>query len=55
MFFCIPGLIASSQNLAYAMSKFLGGIVSDAVSSKVLFTGGLALAGVFTAAFTGKP
>ncbi|KAK2146144.1 hypothetical protein LSH36_629g01017 [Paralvinella palmiformis] len=47
------GLIASSQNLAYAMSKFLGGIVSDAVSSKVLFSSGLALAGIFTAAFTG--
>ena len=49
----ITGLIASSQNLAYTISKFLGGIVSDSISSKVLFSSGLALAGIFTAAFTG--
>lgn len=45
------GLIASSQNLAYAISKFLGGILSDRMSSKLLFSTGLLMSGVATLAF----
>ena len=48
------GLIASSQNLAYTLSKFLGGLTADKVSSKLLFALGLSLSGVITAAFTGN-
>ncbi|RWS02953.1 glucose-6-phosphate translocase-like protein [Dinothrombium tinctorium] len=45
------GLIASSQNLAYAISKFLGGILSDRISSKSLFSSGLFMSGVVTILF----
>lgn len=40
------GLILSSQNLAYAISKFLGGIISDRLSSRVLFSSGLLMSGL---------
>lgn len=49
------GLIASSQNLAYAISKFLGGILSDRISSKLLFSTGLVVSGVATLAFSSAP
>lgn len=39
------GLILSSQNLAYAISKFLGGIISDRLSSRILFSAGLLVSG----------
>lgn len=40
------GLILSSQNLAYAISKFLGGIISDKLSSRILFSAGLLISGL---------
>ncbi|RWS25065.1 Glucose-6-phosphate translocase-like protein, partial [Leptotrombidium deliense] len=46
------GLIASSQNLAYAISKFLGGVLSDRLSSKLLFSFGLFMSGVVTLLFS---
>ena len=46
------GLIASSQNLAYAISKFLGGIASDRLSSKLLFSLGLLVSGLATILFS---
>lgn len=46
------GLIISSQNIAYAISKFLGGILSDRISSRLLFSTGLILSGVATLAFS---
>ncbi|KAI1280432.1 Glucose-6-phosphate exchanger SLC37A4 [Halotydeus destructor] len=45
------GLIASSQNLAYAISKFLGGVLSDKISSRLLFASGLLMSGVVTIGF----
>ena len=32
------GLINSCQNTAYAISKFIGGVLSDKVSAKILFS-----------------
>lgn len=46
------GLIASSQNMAYAISKFLGGILSDSISSRYLFSSGLLMSGLVTVAFS---
>lgn len=34
------GTISSSQNTAYAISKFLGGVLSDRISAKWLFFSG---------------
>lgn len=45
------GLILSSQNLSYAISKFLGGIISDKLSSRVLFSSGLLISGLAAALF----
>lgn len=45
------GLILSSQNLAYAISKFLGGIISDRLSSRILFSAGLLISGLSAALF----
>ena len=45
------GLIISSQNVAYAISKFLGGILSDRISSRLLFTSGLTACGLVTLLF----
>lgn len=45
------GLILSSQNLAYAISKFLGGIISDKLSSRILFSAGLLMSGLAAALF----
>lgn len=45
------GLIISSQNVAYAISKFLGGILSDRVSSRLLFSSGLTACGLVTLLF----
>ncbi|XP_015783348.1 glucose-6-phosphate exchanger SLC37A4 [Tetranychus urticae] len=46
------GLIASSQNLAYAISKFAGGILSDRISARLLFSFGLIASGLITIAFS---
>uniref|UniRef100_G3MLZ2 Major facilitator superfamily (MFS) profile domain-containing protein n=1 Tax=Amblyomma maculatum TaxID=34609 RepID=G3MLZ2_AMBMU len=45
------GMIISSQNLAYAISKFLGGVLSDRLSARLLFTFGLVLSGVAAVLF----
>lgn len=46
------GLILSSQNLAYAISKFLGGIISDRLSSRLLFSVGLLTSGLAAVLFS---
>jgi len=46
------GLILSSQNLAYAISKFLGGIISDRLSSRILFSAGLFISGLAAILFS---
>lgn len=46
------GLILSSQNLAYAISKFLGGIISDKLSSRILFSVGLLASGLAAVLFS---
>ncbi|CAG2118085.1 unnamed protein product [Medioppia subpectinata] len=45
------GLIISSQNIAYAISKFIGGVLSDRLSSRLLFSSGLVVSGVATILF----
>lgn len=40
------GLILSAQNGAYAISKFMGGVASDRLSSRILFSLGLAASGL---------
>ncbi|ESN98136.1 hypothetical protein HELRODRAFT_185876 [Helobdella robusta] len=42
------GLISSSQNLAYTISKFVGGILADSVNVKYLFCVGLFGSGLLT-------
>ncbi|XP_037288909.2 glucose-6-phosphate exchanger SLC37A4 [Rhipicephalus microplus] len=42
------GAVLSSQNLAYAGSKLLFGVLSDRVSSRLLFASGLLLSAAFT-------
>ncbi|XP_057373554.1 glucose-6-phosphate exchanger SLC37A4-like [Daphnia carinata] len=46
------GTISSSQNTAYAISKFLGGVLSDKISAKWLFFSGLVLSGGATVLFS---
>ncbi|GIY42333.1 glucose-6-phosphate exchanger SLC37A4 [Caerostris darwini] len=45
------GLIISCQNVAYAISKFLGGILSDRISARILFSTGLTFCGLVTLLF----
>lgn len=45
------GSIISSQNVAYAISKFVGGILSDKFSAKLLFSSGLIVSGLTTLVF----
>lgn len=45
-------MIISSQNIAYAISKFVGGILSDRLSSKLLFGSGLLFSGLATVLFS---
>uniref|UniRef100_A0A2R5LBD1 Putative glucose-6-phosphate translocase n=1 Tax=Ornithodoros turicata TaxID=34597 RepID=A0A2R5LBD1_9ACAR len=45
------GMIASSQNFAYAISKFLGGVLSDRISARLLFVAGLVFSGLATLLF----
>eukprot|EP00062_Callorhinchus_milii_P021213 gi/632977699/ref/XP_007905493.1/ PREDICTED: glucose-6-phosphate translocase isoform X2 [Callorhinchus milii] len=46
------GLITSSQSLAYAISKFISGVLSDQISARLLFCTGLFLVGVVNVAFS---
>ncbi|XP_042238380.1 glucose-6-phosphate exchanger SLC37A4-like isoform X1 [Homarus americanus] len=46
------GIISSCQNTAYAISKFLGGVLSDRMSARVLFSMGLAMSGASTLLFS---
>ncbi len=45
-FVWFKGLTISGQNLAYAISKFFGGILTDFVSARALFGSGLFLSGL---------
>ncbi|XP_076064661.1 glucose-6-phosphate exchanger SLC37A4-like [Oratosquilla oratoria] len=46
------GVINSCQNTAYAISKFAGGILSDRISARILFSSGLVLSGISVLLFT---
>lgn len=46
------GVISSCQNMAYAVSKFLGGVLSDKISARLLFSFGLVLSGAATLLFS---
>ncbi|XP_078388661.1 glucose-6-phosphate exchanger SLC37A4a [Cetorhinus maximus] len=46
------GLITSSQSLAYAISKFISGVLSDQISARMLFCIGLFLVGVINIIFS---
>ena len=45
------GFIISSQNIAYAISKFLSGILSDILSIRILFGSCLFLSGLLNVGF----
>ncbi|XP_022086900.1 glucose-6-phosphate exchanger SLC37A4-like [Acanthaster planci] len=47
------GAITSSISLAYTISKFVSGVLSDKVSARVLFSSGLFLASLLVLQFTG--
>ncbi|RXN32611.1 glucose-6-phosphate exchanger SLC37A4-like protein [Labeo rohita] len=46
------GLITSSQTLAYAISKFISGVLSDQISARWLFSIGLFIVGAINIAFS---
>ncbi|XP_056397598.1 glucose-6-phosphate exchanger SLC37A4 isoform X2 [Hyla sarda] len=46
------GLITSSQSAAYAISKFISGVLSDQLSARWLFSSGLCLVGVVNVLFS---
>ncbi|KAM8853910.1 glucose-6-phosphate exchanger SLC37A4a [Synchiropus picturatus] len=46
------GLITSSQSLAYALSKFISGVLSDQVSARCLFSLGLFTVGAINVVFS---
>ncbi|KAL8173440.1 UNVERIFIED_CONTAM: hypothetical protein K2H54_001504 [Gekko kuhli] len=46
------GLITSSQSAAYAISKFVSGVLSDQMSARWLFSSGLLLVGVVNVVFS---
>ncbi|CAF96063.1 unnamed protein product, partial [Tetraodon nigroviridis] len=46
------GLITSSQTMAYAISKFVSGVLSDRISARWLFSAGLFLVGGINIAFS---
>ena len=45
------GIITSSFALSYALSKVIVGVLSDSLSPKLIFAGGLAISGVLNVAF----
>ncbi|NXI62399.1 G6PT1 protein, partial [Anseranas semipalmata] len=46
------GLITSSQSAAYAISKFVSGVLSDQTSARWLFSSGLLMVGLVNVAFS---
>ncbi|KAM4650796.1 glucose-6-phosphate exchanger SLC37A4 isoform 2-T2 [Discoglossus pictus] len=46
------GLITSSQSAAYAISKFISGVMSDQMSARWLFSSGLCLVGLVNVVFS---
>ncbi|KAG8434601.1 hypothetical protein GDO86_012829 [Hymenochirus boettgeri] len=46
------GLITSSQSAAYAVSKFISGVLSDQMSARWLFSSGLCLVGLVNVMFS---
>lgn len=46
------GLITSSQSAAYAISKFVSGVLSDQMSARWLFSSGLLLVGLVNVIFS---
>lgn len=46
------GLITSSQSAAYAVSKFVSGVLSDRLSARWLFAAGLLLVGIVNVLFS---
>ncbi|KAM4628101.1 glucose-6-phosphate exchanger SLC37A4a [Polymixia lowei] len=46
------GMITSSQSLAYAISKFISGVLSDQISARWLFSIGLFMVGVINVVFS---
>ena len=50
----LSGLITSSQNVAYTISKFAGGVLSDKLDAKLMLIGGLFLTSLCTVLFTGE-
>lgn len=46
------GLITSSQTMAYAISKFISGVLSDQISARWLFSIGLLVVGGINIAFS---
>ncbi|XP_075765803.1 glucose-6-phosphate exchanger SLC37A4 isoform X2 [Pelodiscus sinensis] len=46
------GLITSSQSAAYAISKFISGVLSDQMSARWLFSSGLLLVGIVNVVFS---
>lgn len=48
----ITGLISSSQTLAYAISKFISGVLSDQISARWLFSIGLFIVGAINVLFS---
>ncbi|MBN3293348.1 G6PT1 protein, partial [Polypterus senegalus] len=46
------GLITSSQSAAYAISKFISGVLSDQISARWLFSLGLFLVGIINVVFS---
>jgi len=45
------GIIISSQNVAYAISKFVSGVLSDVMSVRILFGSCLFLSGLLNVGF----
>lgn len=48
----VSGLITSSQTLAYAISKFISGVLSDQISARWLFSSGLLIVGAINVLFS---
>lgn len=48
----LTGLITSSQSAAYAISKFISGVLSDQISARWLFASGLCLVGLVNVVFS---
>lgn len=46
------GMITSSQSLAYAISKFISGVLSDQISARWLFSIGLFMVGGINVVFS---